>query len=149
MVLAHAVEFDAGIAADGCIDETGDLTDGARSEGCQLINAAAVDGELRHLLVADEVAALSGIGLNLDGIGFDRDGFLRRTHLHLEVDADAVTNRQDDVPSDLGDEGFRMDEAVPLDIADDRALDAAIKPGRRLALYAPDDETAAEDGGAA
>jgi len=55
-----------------------------------LINAAAVDGDLAHLLVSDEIATLAGIGLDLDGIGFDRNGFLRGAHRHLEVDADAV-----------------------------------------------------------
>jgi hypothetical protein len=44
-----------------------------------------------------EVAALAGIGLNLHGIGFDRNRLLRRAQLHLEIDADAGADRQYDV----------------------------------------------------
>ncbi len=94
MVLTHAVEFDVGVSADRRVDEIVDLARRARRQLGKLVDAAPVHGDLRDLLVSDEIADLSRISLNVHGISFYRNCFLCGAHLHLEIDADTVANGQ-------------------------------------------------------
>ena len=67
---------------------------GVRAASWYMLRPA--DGDLRNLLAGDDVALLAGVGLNADGVGFDRDRFLRAAELHLEVDTGAITDLKDD-----------------------------------------------------
>src|SRR2546423_6573184 len=89
VILTHPVKFHAGVSAYGRVYETSDLARRPRSQGSKLVNAAAVNRDLRDLQVGDDVADLAGVGLHADGVGFDGDGFAGSANLHLEVEARA------------------------------------------------------------
>ncbi len=112
VILAHAVEFDAGIAAHRSVNHTGNLAGGAGSQRGELIDAAPIDGDLRHLLAGDDVALFAGVLLNADGVGFDGNGFRGSAKLQLEIDTSAITDLQQDVFL------FRCFEAVGFGLDD-------------------------------
>ena len=97
MILAHAIEFHAGIAANRGVDHTGNLAGGAGSQRGELIDAATIDGNLGHLLAGNDVALFAGVLLNTNGVGFHRDGFRGSAKLQLEVDAGAIADLQQNV----------------------------------------------------
>ena len=68
----------------------------SRRQSKQRIEAAAVGGQLRHLLSGNDVADFAGVGLHGDGIGFNRDLLLRAADLKLEVDAGPVADVEGD-----------------------------------------------------
>src|SRR5262249_45619162 len=79
VVLAQAVEFDARVAANRSIDVVVNLAGCARRQCRELINAAAIDGQLIELLTGDDVRKLTRVGLDTDGVRFHRYSFLRAT----------------------------------------------------------------------
>ena len=62
------------------------LLDAPAVKVAKRIDAAAVGGELRHLLAGDDVADFAGFGLNRDGGGFDVDTFLCITDFQPNID---------------------------------------------------------------
>ena len=95
VVLSQAVELHAGVAAHRSVHVPVHLARCARSQGCQLVNAAAVDCDLRHLLAGDHVALLTGVRLDAYFVGFDGHCFLSAAELHLEVDTGTVADLKD------------------------------------------------------
>src|SRR5207302_10776128 len=79
VVLTHAIKFHVGVSADWRVDVTVDLARCSRRQSGELLNDAAVHGELPQPPVGDDVADLAGIRLHADGIGFDGYRLLRRT----------------------------------------------------------------------
>jgi hypothetical protein len=97
MVLAHAVETHAGVAAHrGGALEVRHVAGGSRRQHGQRVEATAVGGELRYLLAGDDVAHLARIRLHGDGSGFHIDAVLGIADLHLEIDTAAVADRERD-----------------------------------------------------
>src|ERR1700737_4283999 len=92
VVLAHAIEFDVGVSADWCVDVTVDLARRPRRQSGKLVNASPTHRELRQLLVGDDVADLTGIGLDTHGVGFYRYCFTGPAYRHLIVQPCTLTN---------------------------------------------------------
>src|ERR1700736_1723762 len=68
VVLTHAIKFNVGVSADWRVDVTVDLARCSRRQSSKLVNAASIDGELRELLVGDDIADLAGFGLHAYGV---------------------------------------------------------------------------------
>ncbi len=115
MILPHAIEFDVGISADRSVDVIVDLAGGAGGELSKLVNAAAVYGELRQLLIGDYVADLTGIGLHADFVSFNSYCFTGAADGHLEIQAGTIADLQDDalLLSGLESSGFDLNVVVP------------------------------------
>ena len=65
-------------------------------------------------MAGDDVALLTGVRLDANGVGFDGDGFLSAAYLHLEVDTIAVTDLKDEALlfGNLESGRFRLDVVV-------------------------------------
>ena len=59
--------------------------------------AAPVQRKSEHLLGIDDVAELRAFGLYLHGVGFNADGFCRRTQSHGHIDVQLVVHFHFDV----------------------------------------------------
>ena len=110
-----AVEAHVGVATHrGRNLEIGLPAGGARRQVGQGVHAAAVGGELRHLLAGDDVADFARFRLDPYGIGFDRNGLRGCAQLQIEVDACAITHVQHDVVllADAEARGFGLNAEV-------------------------------------
>ncbi len=90
---ALAVDADGAVTADGGEGNLGHLKARcARSQGKQLIKAAAVGSKLSDLLPGDDVAHLAAVSLHCNSIGFDRYLLLSTAQLQLEVNTGPITD---------------------------------------------------------
>ena len=117
VILTHAVEFDAGVAADRGVHDSHPLhlARGARgrelrADKCCGRSTAICDicWPVMTLLCSPESR------LNAYCVGFDGDGFLSAAELHLEVDTGAVADLKDEafLLRDLESGGFGLGVVV-------------------------------------